>query len=111
VPPPARLIPDPDLRERMPELFEAPPPPPRWPGMPAAEEAELVFVWLEDSGGAVAVCHQPGRIGVLDAADAGAYLPLVRFAHARDMVVAATAGIRVTARGVPDRSAPGGSQD
>ena len=85
--------------------------------MPSAEEAELVFAWLEGSGGAVAVCHQPGLIGVLDAADAGAYLPLVRFAQAQDMVVAATADIRVTARGlcprpsassrtVPDRAAP-----
>jgi hypothetical protein len=118
VPPPARLIPDPDVRERMPELFEAPPPL-RMPGLPSAEEAELVFVWLEDSGGAVAVCHQPGRIGVLDAADAGAYLPLVRAAHAQDKVVAATADIRVTARGllpatvrvVPDRSGPGGRSD
>jgi len=79
----------------------------------------LVFVWLEDSGGAVAVCRQPGRIGVLDAADAGAYLPLVRAAQAQDKVVAATAGIRVTARGllpatvrvVPDRSGPDGPQD
>jgi hypothetical protein len=119
VPPPARLIPDPDLRERMPELFEAPPPLRRSSGMPSAEEAELVLVWLEDSGGAVAVCHQPGRIGVLDAADAGAYLPLVRAAQAQDKVVAATAGIRVTARGllpatvrvVPDRSGPDGLQD
>jgi hypothetical protein len=118
VPAAARLIPDPDLRKRMPELFEAPPPP-GWPGMASAEEAELVFVWLEDSDGAVAVCYQPGRIGVLDAADAGAYLPLVRFAQAQGMVVAATADIRVTARGllpatvrvVPDRSGPGDLQD
>lgn len=48
-----------------------------------------------------------------------AYLPLVRAAHAQDKVVAATADIRVTARGllpatvrvVPDRSGPGGGSD
>ena len=103
----------------MPELFEAPPPSPRMPGLPSAEEAELVFVWLEDRSGAVAVCHQPGRIGVLDAADAGAYLPLVRAAQAQDKVVAATADIRIAARGllpatvrvVSDHSGPGGRSD
>jgi hypothetical protein len=45
----------------------------------------------------VAVCCQPGRIGVLKAEDAGAYLPLVRAVHAQDKVVAATADIRATA--------------
>ncbi|HET9971303.1 MAG TPA: hypothetical protein VFQ68_23915 [Streptosporangiaceae bacterium] len=119
VPPPARLIPDPDLRERIPELFEAPPPPPKWTGMPPSAEAELVFAWLEESGGTVAVCCQPGRIGILDAGDAEAYLPLVRSAHAQGKVVAATADIRVTAGGllpatvrvVPDRSGQGGRSD
>lgn len=99
-PPPARLMPDPDLHERIPELFKAPPPPPRWSGMPPSAEAELVFAWLEESGGTVAVCCQPGRIGVLNAEDAGAYLPLVRSAHAQGKVVAATADIRVTAHGL-----------
>jgi hypothetical protein len=121
VPPPARLVPAPDLRERMPDLFEAPAPPlpPRWPGMPSPTQAELVFVWLEDSGGAVAVCCQPGRIGILNAEDTEAYLPLVRSAHAQGKVVAATADIRFTARGllpatvrvVSGRSGPGGCPD
>jgi hypothetical protein len=66
-PPPARLIPDPDLRERMPQLFEAAPAPPGLSGMPPPTGTELVFVWLEESGGTVAVCHQPGRIGILNA--------------------------------------------
>jgi hypothetical protein len=100
VPLPARLIPDPDLRERIPELFEAPPPPPKWVGMPPPAEAELVFAWLDESGGTVAVCCPPGRIGVLNAEDAEAYLPLVRSAQAQGKVVAVTAGIGVTARGL-----------
>jgi len=116
VPPSARLIPDPDLRERIPELFEAPPPPPKWFGMPPPAEAELVFAWLEESGGTVAVCCQPGRLGVLNAGDAEAYLPLVRSAQAQGKVVAVTADIGVTARGllpaevrvVADRSGQGG---
>jgi hypothetical protein len=58
VPRPARLIPDPDLRERIPELFEAPPPPPKWFGMPPAE-AELVFAWLDESGGTVVSAARP----------------------------------------------------
>jgi hypothetical protein len=119
VPPPARLIPDPDLRERIPELFEAPPPPPKWVGMPPSAEAEMVFAWLEESGGMVAVCCQPGQIGVLDAEDAEAYLPLVRSAHAQGKVVAATADIRVigrdllpaTVRVVADRSDEGGRSE
>jgi hypothetical protein len=116
VPPPARLIPDPDLRERIPELFEAPPPPPKWFGMPPSADAELVFAWLEESGDTVAVCCQPGRLGVLNAEDAEAYLPLMRSAQAQGKVVAATADIGVTARGLPpgavrviaDRSGQGG---
>lgn len=116
VPPPARLVPDPDLRERIPELFEAPPPQPRWPGMPPLAEAELVFAWLEESGGTVAVFCPSGRIGVLDTEDAAAFLPVVRSAQAQGKVVAATADIGVTAHGslpatvraVPDRSGQGG---
>jgi hypothetical protein len=115
VPPPARLIPDPDLRERIPELFEPQPPfpmPPGWSDAPPAHAADRVFVWLEDTGGTVAVCNQPGRIGILNAEDAEAYLPLVRAAHARDKVLAATADIgraavglpRATVRVVADRS-------
>jgi hypothetical protein len=111
VPPRARLVPDPDLRERMPQLFQTPPLPPTPPGMPSPEEADLVFVWLEESAGAVAAWCRPGRIGILDAADTEAYLPLVRAAHAQDKVVAATADIRLdahdllpaTVRVVPDR--------
>ena len=117
VPLPARLIPDPDLRERIPELFEAPPPPPEWVGVPPPAEAELVFAWLDESGGTVAVCCPPGRLGVLDAEDAEAYLPLVRSAQAQGKVVAVTADIGVTARGllpaavrvVADRSGQGGA--
>ena len=83
VPPPARLIPDPDLHDRMPDLFEpAPPLPPRWSGIEMQDHADQLFVWLEDSGGTVAVCHQPGHIGSLNAEDAEAYLPLVRAARA-----------------------------
>jgi hypothetical protein len=59
-------------------------------------------------------CYGSGLISRV--LDAGAYLPLVRAAHAQDKVVAATADIRVTAHGllpatvrvVPDRSGPGG---
>ena len=119
VPPPARLIPDPDLRERMPDLFRPPPSPPRWSGMDSAEVegADQLFVWLEDSGGTVIVRNQPGRIGILNAEDAEAYLPLVRSAHARDKVVAAMADIGIAAAGlphstisvVPDRSGRGGA--
>jgi hypothetical protein len=116
VPPPALLIPDPDLAERIPDLFEAPSPPPRWSGMRPAAEPELVFAWLEQGDGTVAVCCGPGRLGILKAGDAGAYLPLVRFAHAQDKVVAATADIRPAAPGllpvavrvIADRSDPGG---
>ena len=49
VPPPARLIPDPDLRERMPDLFEPVRPlPPRWSDMGPPDDADQLFVWLED---------------------------------------------------------------
>jgi hypothetical protein len=99
VPPPARLLPDTDLRERMPELFELRTPPPRPPGT-APIEAEMVMVWLEESGGTVAVRHWPGRIGVLNVDDADAYLPLVRAAGARFEAVAAMVDIRVTADGL-----------
>jgi len=117
VPPPARLIRDPDLRERMPELFEDLPLAPWPPGKPPAMYA--VSVWLEDSGGMVAVCGKPGRIGILDAEDAEAYLPLVRSAHAQDKVVAAqvvilrAAGgwLPATVRVVPGPSDPGGRSD
>lgn len=98
VPPPARLIPDPDVRERIPELFEVAPPATAWPGMPVAAETEFVFAWLEESGGTVAVCCSPGRLGVLAASDAEPYLPLVRSAHAQGKVVAAMTD---TARGLP----------
>jgi len=102
-PPPARLIPDPDLRERIPDLFDAPVP--RFPrgwlsGMPSPEEADLVFAWLEERGGTVEVCCQPGRIGVLNAEDAALHLPLVRAAQAQDTVVAVTADIRANAGGL-----------
>ena len=96
-PPPARLIPDPDLRERTPELFTPLPPPPKLPDS-APLGPEMVFVWLEESGGTVAVCHRPGRLGVVNAEDAEAYLPLVRAAHEQDKVVAAMADISLTAR-------------
>jgi hypothetical protein len=120
VPPPARLIPDPDLRERIPELFKPlppPPVPPGWSDAPPVDAADQVFVWLEDSGGTVAVCNQPGRIGILNAEDAEAYLPLVQAALARDKVVAAMADIgsaavglpHSTVRVVPDRSDRGGA--
>ena len=117
VPPPAGLIPDLDLRERMPELFEDPPLAPWPPGKPPTMYA--VSVWLEDSGGMVAVCDKPGRIGILNAEDAEAYLPLVRSAHAQDKVVAAQAEILRTAGGwlpatvrvVPRPSDPGGRSD
>jgi hypothetical protein len=103
VPPSARLIPDPDLRERIPELFKPlppPPAPPGWSDAPPVDSADQVFVWLEDSGGTVAVCNQPGRIGILNAEDAEAYLPLVRAADVRDKVVAATADIGRAAVGL-----------
>ena len=101
----------------MPELFEAPPSPPTPPGMASPDEADLVFVWLEDSDGAVCVGCQPGRIGVLQAGDAEAYLPLVRAAAARNQVVAATADICLaapdllpaTVRVVPDRHLTAGT--
>ena len=108
VPPPARLIPDPDLRTRLPEVFQGPPPLPLPPPPDTApDDADLVFVWLEDDDGAVAVCCAPGRLGVLAPGDAEAYLPLVRAAAARDQVVAATSDIShttpATVRVVPDR--------
>jgi hypothetical protein len=98
-PPPARLIPDPDLRQRIPDLFDPPGPklPPEWSGMPTVDEADLVFAWLNESGGTVDVCCPAGRIGVLNGEDAGPYLPLVRAAHAQDTVVAATTDLRATA--------------
>ncbi len=108
VPPPARLLPDPDLRTRMPEVFEGPPPLPMPPPPDTApDDADLVFVWLEDNDGAVAVWCAPGRIGVLKAGEADAYLPLVRAAAAQDQVVAATSDISRTTpaavRVVPNR--------
>jgi hypothetical protein len=114
VPLPARLVPDPDLRTRMPEVFEGPPPPmPLPPDTRAPEGDELVFVWLEDCGGAVAVCCAPGRIGVLEAGDAEAYLPLLRVAAAQGQVVAATTDIGrttpATVRVVPDRGLRAGT--
>jgi hypothetical protein len=45
--------------------------------------------------------RRPGRLGVLNAEDAEAYLPLVRSAQAQGKVVAVTADIGVTARGLP----------
>jgi hypothetical protein len=97
VPPPARLTPDPDLRTRMPEVFEGPPPlPVPLPSDTAPDDADLVFAWLEDHDGTVAVCCAPGRIGVLEAGEAEAYLPLVRAAAAQDQVVAATSDISRT---------------
>jgi hypothetical protein len=54
----------------------------------------VVAAWLEDSGGTIAVYEQHGRIGVLNAEDAEAYLPLARAAHAQDEVVPAAAEIR-----------------
>ncbi len=117
VPPPARLIPDPDLRERMPDLFEPAPPPPRWSGLESVEGADQLFVWLEENGGTVVVRNQPGRIGILSTEDAEAYLPLIRSAHAREKVVAAMADIghaaadlpHSTVSVVPDRSDRGGA--
>jgi hypothetical protein len=117
VPPPARLIPDPDLRTRMPEVFEGPPPLPVPPPPDTApDDADLVLVWLEDHDGTVAVCCAPGRIGVLEAGEAGeaeAYLPLVRAAAAHDQVVAATSDISratpATVRVVPNRGLRAGT--
>jgi hypothetical protein len=115
VPPPARLVPDPDLRTRMPEVFEGPPPlsMPLPPDTREPEGDELVFVWLEDSDGAVAVCCSPGRIGLLEAEDAEAYLPLVRAATGQDQVVAATTDIGrttpATVRVVPNRGLRAGT--
>lgn len=97
VPLPARLILDPDLRGRMPELFLDPPLAPWPPDKPPPMYA--VSVWLEDSGGTVAVCDKSGRIGILDAEDAEAYLPVLRAAQAQDKVVAAQVEIRSTASG------------
>jgi hypothetical protein len=97
VPPPARLIPDPDLRERIPDLFQLPPSPPGPHGEPP-QAWPVVAAWLEDSGGTIAVHEQHGHIGVLNAEDAEAYLPLVRAAHAQDKAVAASAEIRIGAR-------------
>ena len=119
VPPPARMIPDPDLRERIPELFELPPLPYGPPGTPPPAGTEIL-AWLEDSDGMVAVCQKFGRLGILDARDAEAYLPLVRAAHAQGKVVAATAEVRRTPRDLPpatvsvipgpDPSDPGGAK-
>jgi hypothetical protein len=88
VPPPAQLIPDP---------FKLPPSPPGPHGEPP-QPWPVIAAWLEDSGGTIAVHEQRGHIGVLNAGDSEAYLPLVRAAHAQDQVVAAAAEIRVTAR-------------
>jgi hypothetical protein len=118
VPPPARLIPDPDLRERMPDLFEpARPLPPRWSDLGSPDDADQLFVWLEDGDGTVAVFNQPGHIGSLNAEDAQAYLQLVRAARAQDKVVAAMADVgrqaadlsSATVRVVADRSDRGGA--
>lgn len=114
VPPPARLLLDPDVHERMPEIFDPPPPPPRLPGMPPPTGADLILVWLEDDNGTVTVCCAPGRLGILAAEDAEAYLPLVRSVHAQGKVVATTADVRRTAhdplaatiRVIPHRSEP-----
>lgn len=113
-PPPARLMPDPDLRTRMPEVFDGPPPLPMpLPPDTSPDDADLVFVWLEDDDGTVAVCCAPGRVGVLEAGAAEAYLPLVRAAAARDQVVAATSDISrttpATVRVVPNRGLRAGT--
>ncbi len=120
VPPPARLIPDPDLRERMPDLFKPQPmpkPPREWSDVPSVGDLDQVFVWLEDGGGTIVVGHAPGRIGILNAGDAEAYLPLVRAAQAQDQVVAALADVgkqaaglsSATVRVISDRSDSGGA--
>ncbi len=88
----AWLIPDPDLRERMPDLFSLPPSPPGPHGEPP-QPWPVIAAWLDDSG-AIAVHEQRGRIGVLNAEDAGAYLPLAWAAHAQDEVVLKAAEIR-----------------
>ena len=99
VPPPVPLILEPDLRTRMPDLFGGPPPlpTPLPPDTMAPDDADQAFVWLEDNDGIVAVCCAAGRIGLLAAADAQAYLPLVRVAAGQDQVVAAMADIGSTA--------------
>jgi hypothetical protein len=68
-PAPAQVILDPDIAERMPWLLELP------PGMSSARGPSSFAAWLEESAGTVVVCHSPGRIGTLSAADAEAYLP------------------------------------
>jgi len=90
-------------------------PPDQVPPAPdtAPDDADLVFVWLEDHDGTVAVCCAPGRVGVLEAGEAEAYLPLVRAAAARDQVVAATSDIShatpATVRVVPNRGLRAGT--
>lgn len=114
VPPPARLLPDPEVRDRIPELFDPLAHPPRLPGMPPPTGADLILVWLDDDAGTVAVCCEPGRIGTLAADDTQAYLPLVRAAQIQGKAVAATADICLTAhdllpatvRVIPGSSSP-----
>jgi hypothetical protein len=114
-PAPAQVILDPDLRDRMPWLFELPPevPPDFPPGMPRmpsgsrharhsrSRQDVSLMVQLEDDGSTVAVRHEPGRIGTLSTRDAPVYLPHLHAARSQGKMVAAMATLRITGRDSP----------
>jgi hypothetical protein len=114
-PPPAQVILDPDLHDRMPWLFELPPDlppgfPPDMPRMPSGSRHARhprshrdvsLTVRLADDGSTVVVRHEPSRIGTLSTSDAPAYLPHLNAARSQGKVVAAMANLRVTGRGSP----------
>jgi hypothetical protein len=112
-PPPAQVILDPDIQDRMPWLFELPPdlPPDFPPDMarlmtrharhPRSHRDVSLMVRLEEDGSTVVVRQGPGRIGALSTRDAPAYLPHVNAARSQGKVVAAIATLRVTGPSSP----------
>jgi hypothetical protein len=113
-PPPAQVILDPGLGDRMPWLFELPPLlpdfPPDTPRMrsglrharhPRSHREVSLTVRLEEDGDTVIVRHEPGRVGTLSANDTAAYLPHLNAARSQGKVLAAIATLRVTGRGSP----------
>jgi hypothetical protein len=113
-PPPAQLILDPGLEDRMPWLFDLPPDAPP-PGLipawlpsgeqharpPRSHQEMSIDVLLEEEGGAVVVRHGPGRVGTLSGTDAPAYLPHLNAARSQRKAVTAVATLHVTGSGSP----------
>ena len=104
-PPPAEVIADPDLAERIPGLLNRSPLPPG--GLPdaplpppmqlprSAARAFLFSATLEEDGDLIVVRTSGGRIGTLNPVGAAAYAPHLQAARLRDQVVRVTVSGRL----------------